>query len=42
MSNLASPRLLLRDAVEGSAFLDEVEAIDGDDLAGGELICDDA
>lgn len=34
--------LLLGDAVEGAAFLDEVEAVDGDDLAVGELLGDDA
>lgn len=30
------------DAVEGSAFLDEVEAIDGDDFTVGKLLGDDA
>ena len=34
--------LLLGDAVEGAAFLDEVEAVDGDDLAIRKLLGDDA
>lgn len=34
--------LLLRDAMQRAAFLDEVEAVDRDDLAGGELFGDDA
>jgi hypothetical protein len=42
MSNLASPRLLLRDAVKRAAFLDEVEAVDGDDFSVGKLLGDDA
>lgn len=28
--------------MQGAAFLNEVEAVDGDDLAAWELFCDDA
>ncbi len=33
--------LLLGDAVEGAALLDEIEAIDGDDLAAWEKLADE-
>ncbi len=41
-SGMESSWLLLGDAVQRAAFLDEVEAVDGDDLAGRKLLGDDA